>query len=310
MLRLIPSSAWKASQIYQLLLKQNWFKIAIFYTSDIFGIDSLTTFDNVNVNKEVRVLASESFPSETIDFSSYISNVQNSGATIIVLFMSEDTTIRLLAQAYDQGLLQSGVVVIGTSDFKSTANLKSMMNQTRLAEVFNSYISLRNAPELYFQIEKGRLFLEQYRSLSPTIIVNDDDGSISCDNRCVINQCLYFYEYGNYNCTGIESFEVFNDSNIDANILYTYTGVQLAALAMDYLVEAGEEVTGERIYEVLTNISSISKNGQNYIETAIGNVSFSKGNELQGYFGKGDRQSGHLYKVLQHISIEVSFIEF
>ena len=318
MIRILPADSYSGIALYRVLNAQSWNKIAIVYTSDSYGTDCYEVFQYVIANyldHDITFLAVESFNILTTDLSTILEALEVTGATIFVLFMEENYTLHFLEQGYDYGLLKDGTQVIA-SQFTST--IADLLNQgytmSRLTELFSGFITVQNAPELYFQLPQGKEFIERYRKLPATKVFNSTTNTFDCSNRTDDSSGqvpLYNYignkPYHNDTCIGIESFESFAEdgSNLDPKILYTYTAAQTIMFASYVLTITGFPLTGKSVQDFYSNSTLFYQ----VYESAAGNLTtLSSGIEAANFLTKGDRMQGHIFKINNFNSNKLKFV--
>lgn len=299
--RLTPCDEASAVAIYRLIKYFDWNRIAVIYTSDTLGINTMKLFQYISRNDD-RLLYLEKvyYSPNTVDLSAVISQIKDSGATIILLFMNDYNTAYFLYQAYITHLLQPHIQVVGIS-LQSTQSLDTFdswkVSQETRSAIMLGYISIKPAYLYsYDQTNYITAFLNSFTRLEPTV---SDNGSV-CETRRDDTSAsdAYLYEDSlNHQCMGISSFKNFSLDSYP-NVLYTYRSVFIYGIIIDYLIAHNIDVSSSNVHDLISNpiLSSILLP----YSSVIGNVSFFQGLQSENHLDQGESLIGHSYRIVNY----------
>jgi len=97
-------------------------------------------------------------------------------------------------------------------------------------------------------------------------------------------------------CFGIENFTAFNDSTIDPLTMYVYDSVKMLETEIDFLIQLRNKALNESISRVFSNM--IINDEIHIPPLTTGDIYFDPGISDLDYLFKGDRNTGHIFDIL------------
>lgn len=262
-------------------------KIAWFQSSSEFGIKSVTELSDESYCV-FDVLSSHQFPAHTTDFSFYVKDAMNYGAQVFVLCMSAKEAAGLMEEGFKQGLFGGGIQLVlidatnVASYFSADADVVSLMTGVLSIEYWPEY-SLDNT-------EEGKAFLSRWISQQPL----QHHADSSCPTTLDSNRVNKLYESSLTDLCGAVNFSAYDVSisgskTLSPFVAHTYDATYLLAYVFDSLIKSSTALTSDNIRQAMYEVSFAG---------ASGGVEIYEGMEQFGYYGRGNREHGVYYKVL------------
>lgn len=268
-------------------------KIAIFATDDIDGIKSTIEIGDGNYC-QIETIILQTFPADTTDFTTMISNAKASGAQIFVLFVPSATAARLLEQALDQGLLAEGTQVFGNSISMRSSIWSYFVDQSKAKDIMRGFIGIRYIPQYgVYSSDVGRGFAQRFNLQDDTISINALGVRLCNNSTDDTGQYLYQSHNssdGSMTCSGLQFKRFFrNGKNLFPFTAHAYDAVYALAQGVQRILSVGtkDSINGDSLHETFIN--------DIYFEGATGLVKFYPGMANFNFYAKGDREVGNTY---------------
>jgi len=312
--RMTASEAQDGAVLRRVCRHFGWRRVAVVYSEDNFGVDAYFYFKTQKLDgdtgDEIVELAVESFPTHQKSFSQELAALDDSGATVFVVFLSKARSMALfLVQGYRAGIFPQGtqvLMVCHEPNVQVLAEVGKLLSPTEnIDNVLLGLMSVAYYPRHHLSTSRGQQFITNYKKLFPTRQVDQAGNSICSfsknSNRTAENGFpLYKVKARPWICTGLSDFSKLDQSgsDIDPEILYTYDATIAIAKALHYLIKSkgvtnSSSALSGMLYDLLVaNGSSIE------IKGASGMLHWYSGDPHANLFGQGDRVSGHSFKLL------------
>ena len=302
-LRTCASDAYEGKVLADIVYHYfNWKTVAVFYSGDTYGNDIELEFATQASNLGIAIEAKYSFWSGIKDFSDIISSCIAGGGIlkIFVFLMKSADAGRLLEQGYKMGLFKKGTQIIGTEYVLSPSTWAVMSPTTSIPEVMDGVFgvspvvgnAIRSSPQFLQFVRRWR------RQKSTTYTLSS--GATYCDHSKDDDGGQYMYmdhadglPTSPLTCAGV-NFQAFatDGSDIEDLALYAYDAAYalLLGLHAHYYANGHQNITGAQLMdELLTNVS---------FRGLTGDISFNPGGKGSSAYGRGDRESGLYYQIL------------
>ena len=277
-----------------------WSTVTVFSSEDTYGNDAFLEFQEEASVLGINIESKFSFLSGIQDFTELIKSAIMKGGVlkVFVLLMKSVDAGRLIEQGYKLGLFQKGCQILGTEYVMMPATWQAMSAEADVATLMNgvigvsSFASRNSSQYLDFVARWKQQPSTQWISTSGSVKCSgsrDDDGG----------EWLYQgYPTGDVStskltCCGVD-FKTFaaDGSDIDDAALFAYDAVYALAYGLELLHFDGNMTAnrGAELYNLL--VSNVS------FEGVTGRVNFGSGILGAEAYGRGDRETGIAYNVL------------
>ena len=279
-------------------------KVAILSTSTDDGIYATFEVDDgvyCNIKKMIVI----NVDIGTTDFTQIIAHVKETGVKYFVIpYLPANLAASLLENLFDNGLLGIDTQVIGGQSLSDSSLFPYFTNKENIHNIMRGYIGVRyNSKVALYSTAIGKKFVE---SLTNYILSSHSSNNGVCSSKKDdTGQFIYISQSGSSCASNINL--VPNDvTNISMTAPHTYDAVYAAALAFDNLLKTGKVDTNNLINqnegwnEHNINGGSIFKtllNNSPFIG-ATGVIGFYEGIAEMDYYGRGDREVGNLYEIV------------
>ena len=266
-------------------------KVAVFASDTNFGSKTFIEFIDESYCK-FDVLSKISFPTSTRDFSEYITLAKASGATVFIIISAiAKNAANLLEQGYNSGLFHSKTQIFITPVSITPEFYSSFSNPQNIPEYLKGIVSLEYYPQYNFiRSERGRDFTRWWRQQDYTGPVMKYGRSVCNNAQDDATQAYLYRSVDGSVCAGL-NFSSYSDdlSEINPFAALTYDAAFVLLRGIDFVLKNNMELTGNNIRAAIFNNVSF--------EGVTGHVSIYEGMKDFGYYARGDRETGHVYKV-------------
>ena len=297
-------------------------RIAIFSTADYFSSQSLHALLADTVNMPFEVLIKQMVEPGWLDFSKEIDAVKATGAVVFVLLVDSDTAAALLVQGRRRGLFAQGTIVF-LHDYAIDQHMIDIIHANSpnddVDAILKGVYGFINDPA--YSARKNAEFMQRWRANPST--KPSGGGCATATDDLTPGTPLYYASAHALDaqsnpaqyCAGFD-FSTFpaDGSTLNDFAPNVYDAVYAVARALHYLLEVKKVpysgptsgLTGGAIMDALIN--------QTNFLGITNTVSFSDGDHVNGgvsvdRFGRGDREAGYTYNVLNYHSVDNGWVD-
>jgi ABC-type branched-subunit amino acid transport system substrate-binding protein len=260
--------------------------VVTIFSGDEYGSKSILEFLS-HTYCAIDVLASFKFAEGSLDFADIIRDAKATGGLIFVLFMSPLEAAAFIWQAYEGGLLVEGTQVIVsdstnmTSYFPAGADVVGALRGVLSVDYWADYSTIAR-PE-------GQAFVERWSRQKYDVPYS----STYCSHKLDDNGAHYVYSNALHtsSCAQLNiSSYASGASRLGSHVSLTYDATYLLALGIDIVLSSGQNITAETLRDAI--LDHVSFTG------ASGHIDIYEGMDLEGKYGRGDREVGVFYRLL------------
>jgi ABC-type branched-subunit amino acid transport system substrate-binding protein len=277
-----PIESYQSTAIRTMFCIQRFKRMIIYATQDDEYMQLVRVL-SINSKCTIDIVGTYVFPFTQTDFTREIKEGLDDSVTAVFVFMPEDTAVRFMQQAHDLGLARKGVLLVGSSNLKSSSFIAKVADPT----ILKGFLTWTDFP-LYplYANAKGIKFVQNFAKLNSSVP--------TCANYMDDTGYRYLYRNGSASsgaCVGLDTSTFTSPTMLTSNLAYTYDSVYALAHALDTLIKNNLTITADNL---VTKVFTLKFAG------ASGQVSYSKGDPASAYDTRGNRAGGVYYMMYNY----------
>ncbi len=287
---------------FSVIASANYFgvKATVESHDDTFCVDNMLSEHTIYANGNIDELISE---------------LKFVGSQIfLLLFPSEfiPTVAKILEKGFEAGVFHSDTQIFGSEQITGDGLIASLSETNNVESIMKGYIGIQYYPNYAIRHnEAGKSFIERWRNQPPTLGGLNEDNQWECEiERDDADHTLLYRNLGknlieNVTCSGLNfsSFHV-DGSDLAPYVGHTYDATVGMVRALDYVLRTkgmGHDDDAEAIMAALINNVTF--------EGTTGPIDIFEGMSEFGNYGRGNREIGHSYKLLNFKSDKYAMLD-